>query len=125
RLLEPLPDRPLRDALAELRHGHLGHESISPEGGSAAPQVKLPLVSRIAAIGGVRTASDRDARPGGRRFGERCRSGALVQVGGGRAPRQLPCGRLPGLALVPRPPHLLPPPRPAGRPPPRLPRGAT
>ena len=32
RLLEPLPDRPLGDALAELGHRHLGHGSVPPLG---------------------------------------------------------------------------------------------
>ena len=51
RLLQPLPDRPLGDALAELGHRHLGHVRCSSVGAGRPARwgLRMPLVSPIAA----------------------------------------------------------------------------
>ena len=66
RLLEPLPDRPLGDALAELGHRHLGHVRRSSEvrAASRGRAGSLRVVSPIRASGRARRGATAGIRAG-------------------------------------------------------------
>ena len=80
RLLQPLPDRPLGDALAELGHRHLGHVRCSSVGAGRAAR----WVSVSALVSPIR---DRFGRGPSRRCDRRERPHGMMQrmTGAGRA----------------------------------------